>query len=211
MRFTTHSHRHASTLFTCEEPYSTLWGEVASALSGITDRDIAELYTEKYGTSMSIAAPINELIRDRLTPLGWEKESPIFADPKYRGGRETRWRLDFAKEQVSIEVAFNHGEASAWNLLKPVLASELNHVQKAIQTSAGVLVAATEAMKSAGAFDGAVGTFESFVRYLPPLNNILSVPILLVGLEPPDTFRVEKYKVGAKHSGRIVPIARSLP
>ena len=29
-----------------------------------------------------------------------------------------RWRLDFAKESISLEVAFNHGEAIAWNLLK---------------------------------------------------------------------------------------------
>ena len=204
MRFTTYSHRHAGTLFTSEEPYHTLWREVSSALDSISDDDLILLYTTKYQGSMSISAAINELIRGRLIPMGWSTESPIFADPKYNARQETRWRLDFAKDEVSVEVAFNHGEASAWNLLKPVLASELNHVQKAIQTSAGVLIAATESMKKAGAFDGAVGTYESFVRYLAPLNNILSVPILLVGLEPPESFSVEKFKVGNKHSGRIV-------
>jgi len=206
MDFTTYSHRHAKTLFTCEEPYGSLWVEVSSALQSITDDDLIHLYTTKYVGSMSISAPINELIRDRLIPMGWNHESAIFADAKYNARQETRWRLDFAKDEVSIEVAFNHGEASAWNLLKPVLASELNHVQKAIQTSAGILITATEAMKAAGAFDGAVGTFESYVRYLAPLNNVLSVPILLVGLEPPLTFRVEKYKTGNKHAGRIVTL-----
>jgi len=204
MRFTTYSHRHAETLFTCEEPYHSLWGEVSAALESISDDDLIELHATKYQNSMSISAAINELIRDRLGPMGWSAESPIFADPKYNARQETRWRLDFAKDEVSIEVAFNHGEASAWNLLKPVLASELNHVQKAIQTSAGILISATEAMKKAGAFDGAVGTHESFVRYLAPLSNILSVPVLLVGLEPPQSFSVEKFKVGNKHAGRIV-------
>ena len=156
---------------------------------------------------MSISAAVNELIRDRLIPQGWSTESPIFADSKYNARSETRWRLDFAKDEVSIEVAFNHGEASAWNLLKPVLASELNHVKKAIQTSAGILICATEAMKKAGAFDGAVGTYESFVRYLAPLSNVLSVPILLVGLEPPETFWVEKFKVESKNSGRVVRLS----
>ena len=206
MRFSTYSHRHAGTLFGCEEPYLTLWSEVSSAISGISDDDIVHLYESKYSASMSISAAINELLRERLTPMGWATESAIFADPKYNAKTETRWRLDFAKDEVSIEVAFNHGEASAWNLLKPVLASELNHVQKAIQTSAGILISASEAMKKAGAFDGAVGTFESYVRYLAPLNNVLSVPILLVGLEPPESFFVEKFKTGNKHCGRIVRV-----
>ena len=206
MRFTTHSHRHAGTLFAYEEPYLTLWHEVSSALDDISDDDLVQLYETKYAKSMSISAAINELIRDRLVPQGWSTESPIFADPKYNTRSETRWRLDFAKDQVSIEVAFNHGEASAWNLLKPVLASELNHVKKAIQTSAGILICATEAMKKAGAFDGAVGTYESFVRYLAPLNNVLSVPILLVGLEAPESFHVEKFKMENKHSGRVVRV-----
>lgn len=206
MEFTTYSHRHAQTLFDCEEPYLTLWREVSDSLQGISDNDLVQLYCSKYQGSMSISAAINELIRERLHAKDWAHESAIFADPKYNAKTETRWRLDFAKGEVSIEVAFNHGEASAWNLLKPVLAGELNHVRKAIQTSAGILISATEAMKRAGAFDGAVGTHESFVRYLAPLNNVLTVPILLVGLLPPKTFRVEKYKVGGKNSGRIIPL-----
>jgi hypothetical protein len=42
-------------------------------------------------------------------------------DPNYNDTRV--WRLDFARESMSVEVSFNHGEALAWNLLKPVLAS----------------------------------------------------------------------------------------
>jgi len=45
-----------------------------------------------------------------------------------------------------VEVAFNHGEATAWNLIKPVLASELNHVEKVIPTQAGVFITCTEAL-----------------------------------------------------------------
>ena len=47
-----------------------------------------------------------------------------------------RWYLDFAKEPISIEVAFNSQmrEATAHNLIKPLLASQLNHVEKDIQT-----------------------------------------------------------------------------
>ena len=60
---------------------------------------------------------------------------------------------DFAKENIAIEVAFNHGGNVSWNLIKPVLSSELNHVEKAIQTQAGIVITATDAMKKAGGYD----------------------------------------------------------
>ena len=118
---------------------------------------------------------------------GWRGESPIFNDPNYRG---KSWRLDFAKDEISIEVAFNHGEAISWNLLKPVMASELNHIEKEIQTSAGIVICATEEMVDAGNFDSAVGTFEKFLRYLTPMYEVLTSPLLIVGLKAPNTFYV---------------------
>lgn len=42
--------------------------------------------------------------------------------------------MDFAKDNIAIEVAFNHGGNVSWNLIKSVLSSELNYVEKAIQT-----------------------------------------------------------------------------
>lgn len=100
---------------------------------------------------------------------------------------------NFAKDEISVEVAFNHGEAIAWNLIKPVLASELNHIEKDIQTSAGIIICATEEMKTAGNFDGAVGTYEKFIRYLIPMQDMLPTPILLIGLKKPDSFIVDKH------------------
>ena len=34
------------------------------------------------------------------------------------GSYKHPWRLDFTKGKFSVEVAFNHGEATAWNLMK---------------------------------------------------------------------------------------------
>jgi len=53
-------------------------------------------------------------------------------------------------------------------------------------------------MKTAGNFDGAVGTYEIFIRYLIPMQNMLPTPILLIGLKKPDSFIVDK------HSKQIV-------
>lgn len=185
-----YSHRNAEVLFLHDPRYSGLYQEIISVIQGISDQDIIDAYDGiTRASKKSISQPINQLLKSRLSALGWNPESRIFADPDYR---EKSWRLDFAKEELSVEVAFNHGEAIAWNLLKPVMASELNHIQKEIQTSAGIVITATQAMHDAGNFDGAVGTFEKFERYLTPMYNILPTPLLLIGLEPPRTFYIDR-------------------
>ncbi len=151
---------------------------------------------------MSLSYAINDLIKEKFVKKGWNKESPIFQQEGYT--KDHKWRLDFAKNDISVEVAFNHGEAIAWNLLKPVLASELNNVKKAIQTKVAIIICATKSLKKAGAFDGAVGEFEKICRYLTPLNNILTVPLVVIGLEAPELFRVDKQKIDGRNVGIIV-------
>jgi hypothetical protein len=183
--------------------------ELLGVISGITDDDLKKIFTAKTikqraGTGRvdkSLSIAINGLLKTRLAAKGWATESPIFkgaeyGDEKLRGDKTKKntknpWRLDFAKTDISVEVAFNHGEAIPWNLLKPVIAGELNHVDKAIQSEFGVVICATEAMKKAGNFDSAVGEYEKFLKYLQPLRNFLTVPMLIVGLEAPRTFRID--------------------
>jgi len=188
MRYEIHSHRFGRKIAD-EGEFSEDWNEIISVLNSITDHDIKEMHKSHSSKNKSISKSINKLIHKRLIKYKWSPESAIFNDPDYQKG--TRWRLDFAKNNISIEVAFNHGEAIAWNLLKPVLASELNHVKKEIQTKLGVIIMATEDMKKNGGFDGAVGTYEMAIRYLKPLQNQLSVPMILIGLKSPESFRVE--------------------
>jgi hypothetical protein len=202
MDFITHSHRHASS--TLEEPqFKALWQELQDVLHSITDKDIINLFNSS-SKRMSISSAINDLIDQRLSARGWTREAPIFADPNYTKTEAKRWRLDFAKQDISVEVAFNHGEATAWNLLKPVMASELNHVAKAIQTQIGIVIFATDAMKEAGAFDNAVGSYEKALRYLKPMNNFLSVPMMIIGLLPTKSFRIIKKKQGTRNMGEVV-------
>ena len=131
-----------------------------------------------------ITETINCLLDERLCLAGWTIQSNTFTDPTYITGRwNSNWRLDFAKNDISIEVAFNHGEAVAWKLIKPVLACELNHVEKSIQTRAGIIICATDEMKPAGA----TGSYEKFLQYLPPLNNIITISMVIIGLTAPAT------------------------
>jgi hypothetical protein len=209
MDYKLHSHRHAEAIMRASPTAKPILDELLGVISGITDDDLKKIFTAKTikqraGTGRvdkSLSIAINGLLKTRLAAKGWATESPIFkgaeyGDEKLRGDKTKKntknpWRLDFAKTDISVEVAFNHGEAIPWNLLKPVIAGELNHVDKAIQSEFGVVICATEAMKKAGNFDSAVGEYEKFLKYLQPLRNFLTVPMLIVGLEAPRTFRID--------------------
>lgn len=200
MEFTTFSFRNAEIVF--KQPHLvSQYEEIISVVQGISDNELIEKHNslidiQNQKGPKSLSQAINILLKKRFVELGWSAESYIFKDSAFR--LNDTWRLDFAKEEVSIEVAFNHSTGTAWNLLKPVIASELNHVEKAIQTSIGVIISETREMKIAGGFDNAVGTHELFIEYLAPLRNFLTVPILFIGLKAPRTFRIRQTQVARR-------------
>lgn len=200
MKFTQYSHRYADVIINSDPNLNKKYCEFINTLIGITDIDLMTDFNykksayESRGTSFkSISHSINGLLKERLLAVpDWYSEVDIFNDPTGLLGN-TSWKLDFAcPGALSVEVAFNHGEAIAWNLMKPVLASELNHVQKQIQTRVGIYVCATDDMKKAGNFDSASGSYEKVIRYLLPMMNQLTTPIMIIGLLPFDTFRIDK-------------------
>jgi hypothetical protein len=215
MKFIVHQHRFGLDIINSDSELSQLWLDITKTIEGISDERIIAEY-ELSANAMSLSQSINNLLDSDLQELGWTPQSAIFQGSEYEG---KSWRLDFAKTAnsasqkksgIAIEVAFNHGEAIAWNLLKPVLAAEINHVdtQTDIGVGVGVYICATESLKEAGAFDGAVGEYEKVLRYLSPLFGKLTVPMVIVGLEAPLTFRVKKHKnhLTGKNKGMIVKI-----
>jgi len=200
MNYKIHSFRHAEIILNNEVSYKKVWNELLETIKNIKDNEIIEKYESNSRKAKSISEAINNILKEKLIKLGWNDESCIFQDDEYTGNR---WRLDFAKESISVEVAFNHGEAIAWNLIKPVLASELNHVKKEIDTEVGVIICATKDLKEKGGFDGAVGEYEKFLTYLSPLRDILSVPIALIGLEAPESFSIEVKIINGKKQGIV--------
>jgi hypothetical protein len=201
MDFVYTSHRDARELFSTSHAYMHLWDEVTAAIANVTEERITDYFESHFtGNQKSISYAVNALLKQEFESFGWTPESWIFADADFRS---SKWRLDFAKESVAIEVGFNHGEAVAWNLLKPVVAGELNHVEKAIQTKVGIVIAATEQLRVAGGFDSAVGTYEKYVQYLKPLYNVLSVPLVIIGLSAPKTFRIRHERSGRNVFGIV--------
>ena len=188
-------HRHSDLLINHDKSFISDFKEIIDVLVGIKDRDLILEFEKSKAESKStksLARTINSLIKERLEVKDWLSEVGLFKDPPYSKKNRSRWRLDFAKNNISIEVAFNHQEATAHNILKPVLASELNHVKKEIQTRMGVIIVADKEMKDAGNFDGAIGTFESFQEYFKPYSNIITTPIVLIGLKKPHIFYIDK-------------------
>lgn len=202
MEYKKFSFRHAEEIFSIDEEFTCLWNEIIEVIDNISDNDLIVEFNSEVRKAKSISEAINKLIAKGLREKGWHEQSYIFADPDY-SDKKGNWRLDFAKDNIAIEVAFNHGGNVSWNLIKPVLSSELNHVQKAIQTQAGVVITATDLMKKAGGFDNSIGTYEKYIEYLKPLNNLLTTPMMIIGLEPPKTFTVKHKKENGKKVGYI--------
>jgi hypothetical protein len=215
MEFITEDHNNGLDIVKSNIELGILWHEIQDALTAITD-DRIKSQIPKSKNKMSLSAAINDLIDEELTKRDWIAQSAIFQGAKYRG---KRWRLDFSKRiekphkeitGMAVEVAFNHGEAIAWNLMKPVLAAEINHVgvQTDIGAGVGIYICATKALKKAGGFDGAVGEYEKVLRYLLPMAQKLTRPLIIIGLEPPKTFKIVKKKdpITKKNKGEIVEI-----
>ena len=233
MKITKHSHRHAEAILRNVPEYLPLWEEIQNMLSAITEEKLIQHFQENFEgkeeQTKSLSKTVNALVYEGLrakTPKElkgqddssvWIAESQIFGESEY-GLNE--WRLDFARKVkitdlavldaskqidsgISIEVAFNNAGSAAWNLIKPVIASELNHVKKNIQTSIGIVIAATEGFKRAGGFDSTVGTFETYSKMLVPMRDLISVPMLIIGLEAPETFRITQERKNGKLYGRI--------
>ena len=209
MEYRLEEHRYALKIIQNVEEYNKIFTEFCRMLSALSDNDIIELFEKRKREGKkdkSISTTINLLISEKMTLMGWEKESPIFKDNKYSQS-SSDFRLDFVYPGIfSVEVAFNHNSATVINLLKPVLASELNHVEKAYQTKFGIVITATKDLKEKGGFDNAIGTFEGYCNQLKVLMNQLTIPIVIIGLEAPKTFKIILKKEGNRKIGYIEKI-----
>jgi hypothetical protein len=161
MEFIIHSYRHAESIIKSDILMNNYYEELEDVIKNIKEDDLIHRFNEQKGNDKSISRVLNKKIKDELVACGWLAESPIFADDDYKKGKSKgTWRLDFTKDKLSVEVSFNHGQQVAWNLIKPVLASELNHVKKAVQTEVAIVICATEDLKVTGGFDNAIANFE---------------------------------------------------
>ena len=194
MKYKIYSHRFAKQLASNDEDFVNEYNQIKDVIDGISENELKERFRKEKTnreSTKSLSSSINDAIKEGLEEKGWDTESAIFKDKEYEKNKSF-WRLDFAKNNISIEVAFNHQEAVAHNIMKPVLAGELNHVEKAQQTKMGIIICATDNLKKQGGFDGSIGTFEKFISFMRPYRAFVTIPLLIIGLESPDTFSIYK-------------------
>ena len=176
MDFITTSHRNAELLLN-DTKYLDDFNSIKTIIKSINENELISKFNEikkRRPSLKSLSVPINEILKIKFEKNGWSSESGIFREPPYNKKNVKRWRLDFAKNKISIEVGFNHGEAIAHNILKPILASNQNHIKKEIETEIGIVITATNKLKKNGNFDSAVGDYEKYVSYLLPYYNIIT-------------------------------------
>lgn len=206
MKFKEYSHRYGLEIVKDMPVAHHKYIELCNVLESINDYDLINEFQKRkiaQKKGKSLARIINTLIKEKLTDLGWENESYIFKNSEIN--KSTRdWRLDFVSPEIfSVEVAFNHSSAATANLMKPVLASELNHVEKQFQTKFGIVIAVTKDFKKRGGFDNAIGTFEGYRLQCKPLMNQLTVPMIIIGLESPKSFEIIHSKVSGGTTGSV--------
>jgi hypothetical protein len=201
MKIRTASHRDGENGARANPYLNEIYSELVGVIESISDAEIKNRFNQNTREAKSISQAINELINERLiaTP-GWTPQSKIFKDSNIFKGKT--WTLDFAKNAlmpdgklaaVSVEVVFNHREAIAWNLMKLALAAEKNHVKKEVEvgTGVGVFICATKDMWRAGGFDNSVTDFDTVIKYLEPLEQLITARLIVIGLEAPESFYVE--------------------
>jgi len=121
---------------------------------------------------------INAYFRERLSK--WEREPRLFAS----GDKNLRkWKMDFVKNGVGIEISFNHAEAIPWTFSRLNIAGESERVQPNAKIVVGVAVFATDSLKRWAKMDSAVGTYEVAIAWLREMKPILPIPMLVVGLD----------------------------
>lgn len=191
MEYTFEEHRNGLTLVNNNDRYKEDFNSILDALDSITDDNIIEgFYNDKENRQSikSLSVTINRLIKERLIQRDWNSETKIFRPADYSNGA---WKLDFSKGLICIEAAFNHGGDAAHNIMKTILSSEYNHVEKEYQSEIGVLITATKELKVAGNYDGAIASLDKYKSYLKPYMAYATSPLVFIGLKAPETFYID--------------------
>ena len=179
-----------------------LISEIAEQLLSIDDDEIVSEQEAFTGRTKSISKPLTNILEGRMIHNEWNKEVRIFQSNN-KSYQSNRWSLDFEKDNISLEIAFNHEEGTAWNIIKGYISNKSTKIPKSITTIGSIIITATNDLKRIGGFDSSIGSFEKYQEYMGVLEELLEYPIILIGLEGPDTFLVKHKNVVNKKLAKI--------
>lgn len=193
MDFEFHSYKNALEIIDSSNHLTAIWDEICNILDTISDDDLRDFFMRKGGKSKSLSKTISELVSSKLIISNWEKSKPLYNNNTYYDIK--RFSIDFYKQNVGVEIAFNHESTCAWKLLKTTLASEPSLLDKNIDTKLSIIITVNNKMKGLGGFDGSIGSYEKYIEYLPPLSNQLNCPLIIIGIQPIKEFKIAHKKL----------------
>ncbi len=178
MRHQTYSHRFADVILNSDYD---LKKEIEDVISSITWPEVlarfddlnAERAEQGKKQAKGKQSTINLMFRESFQAKGWEAEKNVFNDP----GNDLA--IDFWKRGIGVDVAFNHRSFTGGDLLRLQAAAEVKNIMKI-----GVYICATDSfVREVSPKDGgSMVIFERTKWYLENFYQVLTVPILLMGL-----------------------------
>jgi hypothetical protein len=91
--------------------------------------------------------------------------------------------------------------------VKNQFASSASNLLKEIEGEVGIVICPTIDLRRSGGFDGAVSTYEECISCLKMMENIITTPILVIGLDGLETFRINHTKEGNVKVGYVMEIS----
>ena len=187
------------------------WNQLCDVIRSIKVEEIVDkqkdLIQRRNEPPKGAQTAMNEIFKDRLTALNWQKEVRLLKPENSLGNRNSAgWKMDFLVRGAALphaewpdfgmglEVSFNHAEAIPWTLIRMNLAAQFEEIRESSRIDVGVGIFASQAFKAWGRLDGACGTFEQAQRWLTISSHTIPTPIVLIGLNPRDSTSPPEWK-----------------
>ena len=178
MKCKKYAHRYADIILNSEY---TIKNEIDDVLDRLTFDNIElksrEINQEKINAGKKVQKgkqpAINSLIKELFIEKGWEAEKKVFNDS------DNDLVIDFWKNKIGIDVAFNHRSFIGGDLLRLQAGAEIKNM-----INIGIYVCGTKNfLKHISNDHSSIVSFERVKWYLENFYSVLTVPILLVGFE----------------------------
>ncbi|RHJ95421.1 restriction endonuclease [Bacteroides sp. AM07-16] len=178
MKYKKYAHRYADIILNSEY---TIKNEVDDILDRLTFENIElrfnEINQEKVNIGKKVQkgkqSAINYLLKEFFIEKGWEAEKKVFNDS------DNDLVIDFWKNKIGIDVAFNHRSFIGGDLLRLQAGAEIKNM-----INFGIYVCGTKNfLRNVSNDHSSMVCFERVKWYLENFYSVLTVPILLVGFE----------------------------
>lgn len=197
MDYTLHSFRHG--LDHVSEA-DVAWTEILQMVSSISREDVVRqqiLNIEKwqagtksgngfYRPPVGAQDVLNNIIKTKFSEIGgWDSQVYVLKQGKGRipnGEKVPYWSMDFRKDKIGVEISFNNAGVLAQNLLRLSVMSESKFLDESQMIKLGVLLVSESSLKTWGAMDTTVVTFEQVLKVLPHVNFSIPTPIIVLGI-----------------------------